>query len=375
METTARRARRSSAPSASARHTVTVTVRNGDAVIGTATKTINVFAPATGNVALSAPANADTDADAQIAASLPGQDVTIEVYRAGVNAYPLVASGPTRLKYRSPIAATDDVVACAAAGQSCVTSGTHARRRRLQPARRPDRAAHDRLALGRRAAELWDGETLAGWEYAGTGTVEPQRHGLAAGRRRQRRQRRRPLLRRARVQGLRAVRGLPVAATNSNGGVLLRFPRPATMADADRNGYQVAVLDNGTAATRSGAIVQERPALSYAPSNAVAAKPTREWNTLTIPPSARTSPCASTACSSSQYHDATRRRRPHRARERGHRRDVPARADQRVRRDRRGTVGGTVPATLALDAGRRPRLRRVHPRRRAGPTRPRRPRR
>ena len=89
------------------------------------------------------------------------------------------------------------------------------------------------------------------------------------------------------------------AATNSNGGVLLRFPRPATIADADRNGYQVAVLDNGTAATRSGALLQERPALVLrAVDRASTSKPTREWNTLTITRrSAGTSPCASTACS------------------------------------------------------------------------------
>ena len=87
------------------------------------------------------------------------------------------------------------------------------------------------------------------------------------------------------------------AATNSNGGVLLRFPRPATMADADRSGYQVAVLDNGTAATRSGAILQERPALSYAPSTRGRRQAdARVEHAHTSPPSARTSPCASTAC-------------------------------------------------------------------------------
>ena len=39
-------------------------------------------------------------------------------------------------------------------------------------------------------------------------------------------------------------------ATNNNGGVFLRFPAPATVNDIDRNGYQVAILDNGSGATR-----------------------------------------------------------------------------------------------------------------------------
>ena len=75
------------------------------------------------------------------------------------------------------------------------------------------------------------------------------------------------------------------AATNNNGGVFLRFPAPATVADIDRGGYQVAILDNGAATTRTGAITQERgPVTSFAAPTAPSTlyKPTREWNTLTI---------------------------------------------------------------------------------------------
>ena len=75
------------------------------------------------------------------------------------------------------------------------------------------------------------------------------------------------------------------AATNNNGGVFLRFPAPATVADIDRGGYQVAILDNGGATTRTGAITQERgPATTFAAPTAPTStyKPTREWNTLTI---------------------------------------------------------------------------------------------
>ncbi len=333
------------------RHAVTLTVRDGDAVIGTATKTVNVFAPATGDVALSAPANAATDADAQIAASLPGQDVTIEVYRrvAGT-AYPLVASGTDSLKYRSPIAATDVVVACAAAGQSCVTSG-----RTLAADGSNLRAVPvaQRTIEWRSAGEwqeLWDGETLAGWEYAGTGASNRNFMASLAG-----------------SGGSAANAGVlfygarqfkdfelsvdyRASATNSNGGVLLRFPRPATMADADRNGYQVAVLDNGTAATRSGALLQERPAVSYAPSNVAAAKPTREWNTLTIRAIRSHVTVRLNGVLVSEYHDA-RLGAGHIGLENAgtgvmyrHVRVREFGADE-------GTVGGTVPATLSLTMG------------------------
>jgi hypothetical protein len=67
--------------------------------------------------------------------------------------------------------------------------------------------------------------------------------------------------------------------------VFVRFPAPATVADIDRGGYQVAILDNGAAGTRSGAITQERgPATTFAAPTAPSTlyKPTREWNTLTI---------------------------------------------------------------------------------------------
>jgi hypothetical protein len=53
-------------------------------------------------------------------------------------------------------------------------------------------------------------------------------------------------------------------ATSNNGGVLLR------------QGDQVAILDNGTAATRSGAI------LNLAPTGSAQAKPVREWNSLDV---------------------------------------------------------------------------------------------
>ena len=43
-----------------------------------------------------------------------------------------------------------------------------------------------------------------------------------------------------------------------------------------RGGEQVAILDNGTAATRTGAIV------GLAPTTTAQARPVREWNTLDV---------------------------------------------------------------------------------------------
>ncbi len=112
---------------AAGRHTARLTVRDGDAVIGTATKAVNVFAPAVGDVTLNAPATANTGTSATITTGFPDatQDITVEVFRrvAGA-AHPRVATGTGTLSYSSPVAATDVVVACANAGQSCLQSGS-----------------------------------------------------------------------------------------------------------------------------------------------------------------------------------------------------------------------------------------------------------
>ena len=123
-----------------------------------------------------------------------------------------------------------------------------------------------------------------------------------------------------------------VAAVGNNGGVLLRFPAPANVADADA-GYQVAILDNGAAGMRTGAITQERGTVtSFAPSSATNFKPTREWNTLKIGRRARTSRCASTACwRGVPRREPQRPRGLHRPRERRQQPHVPQRAHQGAR--------------------------------------------
>ena len=357
------------------RHAVTLTVRDGDAVIGTATKTVNVFAPATGDVALSAPANAATDADAQIAASLPGQDVTIEVYRrvAGT-AYPLVASGTDSLKYRSPIAATDVVVACAAAGQSCVTSG-----RTLAADGSNLRAVPvaQRTIEWRSAGEwqeLWDGETLAGWEYAGTGASNRNFMASLAGSGGVGGQRGRALLRRPPVQGLRAVRGLPgvgdelqrrrAAALPAAGDDGRRRPQrlPGRRARQrhrrDPLGRAAPGAPGGLlrAVERGGGQADARVEHAHDPRDPLARHRAPQRRARQRVPR------------------RAARRGSHRAGERRHRRDVPARAGPRVR-GRRGNRRrhGAGDALADAWARRRPSA----PSRPAsrGPTRPRRPRR
>ena len=142
------------------------------------------------------------------------------------------------------------------------------------------------------------------------------------------------------------------AATNSNGGVLLRFPKPTAITDADRSGYQVAVLDNGTAATRTGAILQERPALSYATSSATNFKPTREWNTLKITAIGGQITVRLNGVQVSQYNDATRRSGYIGLENAGTGvmyRNVRITDLNQTNTD--GSAGGTVPATLALTLG------------------------
>ena len=280
------------------RHTVTLTVRDGDAVIGTATKTVDVFAPATGDVALSAPAERGHRrgrADRGVAARPGRHDRGLPPCRR----HRVSARGLGDGQLEVPLADRGHRRRRRVRGGRPVLRHvrSHAGRRRLAtcaPSRsRSARSSGARPASGRSCG------TARRWRAGSTpGTGSSNRNFLAS---------------LAGAGGSAANAGVlfygarefkdfelsvdyRASATNSNGGVLLRFPRPATIADADRNGYQVAVLDNGTAATRTGALLQERPALSYAPSNAAAAKPTREWNTLTIPRSAGTSPCASTAC-------------------------------------------------------------------------------
>ena len=153
------------------------------------------------------------------------------------------------LTYSSPIATTDTVRACVNAGLPCTDGVTKSVE--WQP-----KAGWN---------ELWDATTLAGWTYSGAGSIARNSMtalGTAGGAT-------------ATNTGALTYTGREykefhlqlkyrAAATSNNGGVLVP------------GGAQVAILDNGTAATRSGAIV------GLAPSSSAQHKPVREWNTLDV---------------------------------------------------------------------------------------------
>ena len=99
-------------------------------------------------------------------------------------------------------------------------------------------------------AELWDGESLGRLdEHVGTGHDRAQLPDEPGdGRRRDERQPGRALLLAAPVQGLRALAwttGRRRPTTTAASSCASRRPRP--VADIDRGGYQVAILDNGAA--------------------------------------------------------------------------------------------------------------------------------
>ena len=214
------------------RYTVKLTV-NG----ATTTQTVDVSAPFTGTLTLSGPDTAVAGTTATFAANAP--DATFEVRRANTVV-------ERKASYSSPIAATDTVQACVNGGATCVS-----RTIEWQPA-----AGWN---------ELWDATTLAGWAYSGAGAIA--RNSMTAlgtsggasatntG----------ALTYTARTfKDFHLQLKYRATATSNNGGVLLR------------NGEQVAILDNGTAATRSGAIV------GLAPTTSAQARPVREWNTLDV---------------------------------------------------------------------------------------------
>ncbi|WP_053225640.1 family 16 glycoside hydrolase [Solirubrobacter soli] len=264
---------------AAGRYTVGLTVKDGTTVIGTATSNVSTSG---GAVTVTGPATTPAAGENATftATTTPARDLTFEVYRkTGATSYTRVLQRVTggSLTYSSPIAASDVVVACAE--RTCGAPGS------LKPGAGSASVdwAYKPGADG--FAELWDGESLAGWSAVGAGAVT--RNFMASlatsgG---------------ATSANPGAIHYSPrqfkdfelsvdyrTAATSNNGGVFVRSPSPAVVADLDK-GYQVAILDNGGATTRTGAITQERgPATTFASPTAPATlyKPTREWNTLTI---------------------------------------------------------------------------------------------
>ena len=242
--------------SAAGRYPVTLTVKDGATVLGTATQPVSTSG---GAVTVTGPAHQRAGENATFTATTtPARDLTFEVYRRTTpTTYTRVLQKPTTgsLTYASPVAASDVVVACVEK-----TCGDPAN---LKPGAGSASIDWTYKPGADGWAELWDGESLAGWSTTGTGSIT-----------------RNFLTSLATAGG--ATSASPgtlwysarqfkdfelsvdyrTAATNNNGGVLLRFPAPATVADIDRGGYQVAILDSGTGASpvqqRSGSITQER---------------------------------------------------------------------------------------------------------------------
>jgi M6 family metalloprotease-like protein len=265
---------------AAGRYPVTLTVRDGSTVIGTTTRNLSTSG---GAVTVTGPATTPGAGDdvTVSAATTPARDLTFEVYRkTGATSYTRVLQRVTSgsLTYSSPVAASDVVVACAET--TCGEPGA------LKPGAGSTSIDWTYKPGADGFAELWDGESNAGWTALGAGQIArnfmtslASSGGASSAN---------PG---ALYYSLRQYKDFELsvdyraAATNNNGGVLLRFPQPATVGDIDRGGYQVAILDNGSATTRTGAITQERgPATTFAAPTAPSTlyKPTREWNTLTI---------------------------------------------------------------------------------------------
>ena len=182
---------------------------------------------------------------------------------------------PARPRRFTTNAAGRDVRGPAREHASCAGGKASATRRRSPPPTSVTRVRERRRDVRRRARssgqpaagwnELWDATTLAGWTYSGAGAIA--RNSMTAlgtsggatatntG----------ALTYTARTfKDFHLQLKYRATATSNNGGVLLR------------NGEQVAILDNGTAATRSGAIV------GLAPTTSAQARPVREWNTLDV---------------------------------------------------------------------------------------------
>ena len=302
------------------RYPVTLTVRDGDTVLGTATETVTAYAPAAGTVAVqTAPAVAGERTT--VRADAAGQDITFEVRRRGVSVakqvVPLDGQGRASFSYSSPVAATDTVTACVDASATCGTAD-------VEWWFRPGGAA-----------ELWDGETLAGWSAVGAGSFSRNYLNALATSAGTTSANPGVLWYSARkFKDFELSVDYRVAAVGNNGGVLLRFPAPANVADAD-SGYQVAILDNGAAGVRTGAITQERGTVtSFAPSSATNFKPTREWNTLKIRAVGRHLAGVPQRRAGERVPrgEPQRRRGLHRPRERRQQRHVPQRAGAGARR-------------------------------------------
>ena len=182
----------------------------------TTTQTVNVTAPFTGTLTLTGPDTAAAGSTASFTAPAD-QDVTYEVFRGTTLIERKVG---TSFSYSSPIATTDTVKACVNSGLACADTAV-SRTIAWQPTQGWN--------------ELWDATTLAGWSSIGAGSIA--RNSMTSLGTAGNATSANPG---ALWYSARSFRDFHLqlkyraAATSNNGGVLLRMPQPAAVADLTR---------------------------------------------------------------------------------------------------------------------------------------------
>jgi cytochrome c len=291
-----------------------VTIKLGGEVISTAKTTVRAFEKLEGTLDVTPQTatpfvNDDATVSARFepagAQSAEGRDVTFQVFRrseltprpAGYTTgtpYPRVdeevvqtdASGVARFTYTGEVLASDIVIACLAYGDSCLqgseTTLMVGEDGGAMNLRRGVDRGRSQLDWKFRAdpnewKSLWDGQTFAGWDHAGSGSFQRVIDDDA------------PALQAQGSGGILwfnarqfADYELKVAyehnGVSDNGGIFLRFPNPGEDRSVANEGYQVAILDRvDDVSTRTGSV------LGFATAQKLNAKPVGEgYNTFRI---------------------------------------------------------------------------------------------
>jgi cytochrome c len=227
-----------------------------------------------------------------------GRDVTFQVYResrlsglpAGYGSgtpYPKVeeqvvrtgADGVATFTYTGDVLANDVVVACLGYGDSCLKGSetTLVADDGGAPVNMREGVISDRSTIGWKFepatgewTSLWDGQTFAGWDHAGSGSFGRVIDDGA------------PALQASGSGGILWYSAREFAdyelevsyehnGVSDNGGIFLRFPNPGENRAIADQGYQVAILDRvDNVANRTGSI------LGYATAQKLNAKPVGE---------------------------------------------------------------------------------------------------
>ena len=219
-----------------------------------------VYAPATGTVTVTAPTTTPTPATTVKHTTTPPGTTsrsrsTARTVKVATGTYSLSSSLDRRRRhatYPRRARPRDVVVACVET--TCGTPGA------LKPGAGSTTIDWTYKPGADGFAELWDGESPAGWTAVGTGTVA--KNYLTSRRPPAGRQApiRAPCITRCAVQGLRALRRLQRRRDQQQRRRPPALPAAGRRSPTPTAGYQVAILDNGSAAaTRAGALTQERP--------------------------------------------------------------------------------------------------------------------